>query len=288
MRVVGFTIVRNAVRYDYPVVESIRSALPLVDEFLVAVGQCDDGTRELIESIGSCKLRIIDTVWDDNQRRGGTVLAQQTNIAMDHCEGDWLVYLQADEVLHENDQDSIAKSMKRNLGRPRIQGLSFRYHHFVADYGIRDPLPYRKQVRIIRPGVGVQSWGDACGFRIDGRKLRSATTGAWVYHYGYVKPPENMTAKLDYFSSLYDGRLVTPGQEQMQEVELQPKTCEPFRGTHPAVMHDRIQNKDWITPPIRLVSRWRNPKYWHGMLDKNTRTLRRWAGMRAEDKSKAA
>jgi hypothetical protein len=35
MKVGGFTFVRNVVKYDYPVVESIRSILPVVDEFIV-------------------------------------------------------------------------------------------------------------------------------------------------------------------------------------------------------------------------------------------------------------
>ena len=48
MKVSGFTFVRNAVKYDYPVVESIASILPLCDEVVVAVGQSEDGTRALI------------------------------------------------------------------------------------------------------------------------------------------------------------------------------------------------------------------------------------------------
>ncbi len=277
MKVTGFTIVRNAIRYDYPIVESLRSALPLVDEMLVAVGNSCDGTRELVASIGDPKLRIIDTVWDDTVRSGGTVLAQQTNLAMDRCDGDWLLYLQADEVLHEQDMERIARAMQRNLNRRWVEGLSFRYHHFRADYGIRDPLPYRRQVRIVRGGIGVRSHGDACGFRIGGRRLRTAPTGAWVYHYGYVRPPQQMAAKMDYFLSLYDGRRVDPGSESASaQYAWDLTTCETFRGTHPKVMADRIANKDWETPPVALVPRWRNAHFWKGLYMKNTRALRRW------------
>ncbi|MEM7474469.1 MAG: glycosyltransferase family 2 protein [Planctomycetota bacterium] len=289
MRVAGFTIVRNAVRYDYPIVESIRSALPLVDEMVVAVGQCEDGTRELVESIDDDKIRIIDTVWDDKIRTGGTVLAQQTNLAMKHCEGDWLLYLQADEVLHEADYGKIRKSMEKHQVNNSVEGLSFRYHHFICDYSIRDPLPYRRQIRIVKPGIGVRSHGDACGFRIHDRKLRKANTGAWVFHYGYVRPPESLTAKMDYFLSLYDGREVIPGEEQnelLQQYNL--STAEPFHGSHPEIMSERIAAKDWDTPPVPLLSRWRNPRYWKGMVYKNSRTIRRLLGMKAENHSKAA
>ncbi|MCA9133161.1 MAG: glycosyltransferase family 2 protein [Planctomycetales bacterium] len=277
MQVSGFTIVRNAQRYDYPVLESIRSILPLVDEMIVAVGESCDDTRQLIAGIDDPKLRIVDTVWDERMRQGGQILAQQTNLALAQCRGDWCFYLQADEVIHENDLDRIERQMQRYLHRRSVEGLSFRYHHFRADYGIRDPLPYRRQVRVVRPGIGVQSVGDACGFAIGSRKMRVAPSGAWVYHYGYVKPPKNMSAKMDYFNSLYDGRRVLPGSEAAEEnYAWNLATCEAFRGTHPRVMQARIAAKDWKTPPVELRSRWRNPKFWSGLLHKNTRALRRW------------
>jgi hypothetical protein len=278
MFVSGFTIVRNAVRYEYPVVESIRSLLPMVNQMVVAVGDSDDGTREKISSIASPKICIIDTFWDEELRRGGAILAQQTNLALDACQGDWCFYLQADEVLHEGDYSRIEHAMKSNLNRRSIEGLSFRYHHFRAAYGIRDPLPYRRQVRIVRPGIGVRSYGDACGFQISGRKLRSRSTGAWVYHYGYVKPPSRMAAKMDYFLSLYDGRKVIPGDAPTAgDFEWDLRTCEPFQGSHPHVMQARIANMDWQTPPVRLIPRWRNHRFWSGLAHKNTRTFRRWA-----------
>lgn len=278
MLVSGFTIVRNAVRYDYPIVESIRSLLPLVDEMVVAVGDSDDGTRDRVLSIGSSKIRIIDTVWDENLRRGGMVLAQQTDLALSECTGDWCFYLQADEVLHERDYPRLERAMRTNLKRRNVEGLSFRYHHFRADYRIRDPLPYRRQVRIVRPKIGIHSYGDACGFQIDQRKLRSASTGAWVYHYGYVKPPSRMAAKMDYFLSLYDGRKIKPGEElKAEDYEWDLRTCEPFRASHPQVMASRIAAMDWNAPHVQLIPRWRNPRFWSGLVHKNTRTFRRWA-----------
>ena len=194
------------------------------------------------------------------------------------CRGEWCFYLQADEVLHESDRARIIAAMRRYHHRRDIEGLSFRYHHFRADYSIRDPLPYRRQVRIVRAGTGVRSVGDACGFAINGRRLKVASTGGWVYHYGYVKPPARMSAKMDYFLSLYDGRSVLPGSESGRDAfEWDLSTCEPFMGTHPAVMRERIAAKNWTTPDVPLVSRWVNPRYWRGFLYKNTRTLRRWS-----------
>ena len=277
MHVSGFTIVRNAILFDYPVTESIRSLLPLVDEMIVAVGKSSDATRELIESIGSSKIRIIDTVWDEQARLGGTVLAQQTNISLQECMGDWCFYLQADEVLHEKDYPRIRNAMQVNLDRKAIEGIHFRYHHFRASYGIRDPLPYRYQTRILRKSARPNSYGDACGFLVNDRHPRTATSGSWIYHYGYVKPPVQMLAKMRYFAGLYGGQYFDPSEANKGDsYEWDLRTCERFVGTHPEVMRSRIQAADWQIPASTLTPRWRNPRFWSGLMNKNTRTFRRW------------
>lgn len=278
MQVSGFSVVRNAIRYDYPFIESLQSLLPLVDELVLAIGDCDDGTVEALSALKSPKLKVIHTVWDPAVRSGGLIISQQTNVALDACQGDWCFYLQADEVLHENDLDRLDSAMRRNIDRPSIDGLSFRYHHFRADYYYRDPLPYRRQTRILRRTCGGRSYGDGCGFRIDDRRLRTASTGAWIYHYGHVKPPRNMSAKMDYFCSLYDGRKVEPGSEVSHDsFGWDVRSCERFTGTHPGVMSRRIAAQDWTAPPCKLVPRWLNQHYYAGLAYKNSRTLRRWA-----------
>ena len=278
MQVSGFSVVRNAIRYDYPFLESLRSLLPLVDELVVAVGDCDDGTVEALADLDSPKLKLIHTTWDPAVRSGGLIISQQTNIALDACQGDWCFYLQADEVLHENDLDRLDRAMRKNIDRKSIDGLSFRYHHFRASYDYRDPLPYRRQTRIIRRTSGARSYGDACGFRIDDKRLRTVRTGAWIYHYGHVKPPRNMSAKMDYFGSLYDGRNIEPGRETSYDTYgWDVRSCERFNGTHPGLMAQRIAAQDWSAPPCKLIPRWRNQHFYSGLAFKNSRTLRRWA-----------
>ena len=90
MKISGFTFVRNATRYYYPVKESILSVLPLVDEFIVALGEGHPGdrTREEIESIGSDKIRILDRVWDKDLMVDGKIYAHETNFALSQCTGD--------------------------------------------------------------------------------------------------------------------------------------------------------------------------------------------------------
>ena len=103
MKVAGFTFIRNAVKYDYPIIESIQSLLPLCDQVVVALGQSDDATEQLIRSINNPKINILHSMWDDDLRQGGKVLAVETNKAFDHLSGqyDWCIYLQGDELIHE-------------------------------------------------------------------------------------------------------------------------------------------------------------------------------------------
>ena len=157
MNVSGFTFCRNAVKYDYPVVESIRSALPLCDEFIVNVGRCDDGTLELIQSIRDPRIKIIESVWDESLRKDGLIYSQQTNIALGHCKGDWAFYIQADEVVHEDDLPALRRSMAQHAGNPLVKGLLFRYLHFIADYWSTNPWFYHKAVRVIRNNGEIES-----------------------------------------------------------------------------------------------------------------------------------
>ena len=102
MKVVGFSFIRNAIKFDYPIVEAIKSILPICDEFIIAVGKSEDNTKELILSINSEKIKIIDTIWDENLRQGGRVLADETDKAFNQISGaDWAFYIQGDEVIHE-------------------------------------------------------------------------------------------------------------------------------------------------------------------------------------------
>ena len=169
MKVCGFTIVRNAVRLDYPIVEAIMSILPLCDEVIVAVGTSDDGTLELVKGIYSEKIKIIETVWDDRQREGGRTLALETDkaFAAIPTDADWCFYIQADEILHEQYYPVIREAMQRYKDVKGVDGLLFHYKHF---YGSYDYLGsswnwYRREIRIIRNDRNIFSYRDAQGFR---------------------------------------------------------------------------------------------------------------------------
>ena len=253
MRVSGFSFCRNAVKYDYPVVESIRSILPIVDEFIVNVGRCDDGTLQLIQSIRDPKIKIVESVWDDSLRKDGLIYSQQTNIALAQCTGDWAFYIQADEVVHEDDLPVVQEAMRRHLGNPEVKGLLFRYLHFIADYWSTNPWFYHKAVRIIRNNGEVESCGDAVGFHLkatqqylqSGPKEWIAPSGGRIFHYGWVKDPKTMLAKVKEQIAVYHGATPPPTQatlyQQKSFLYEDYAVLKEFTDRHPAVMEARIR-----------------------------------------------
>lgn len=251
MKVSGISFIRNAIKYDYPIIEAITSILPVCDEFVVAIGNSEDETEELIKSIHSDKIRIIHTVWDDSLREGGKVLAEETNKAFDAVapDSDWVFYIQGDEVVHEDYLDEIKKSMEQCLDRKEIQGLVFHYRHFYGSYDyIGDSRAwYRREVRIIRNNKNIRSYRDAQGFRINEKPITAKLIPAWVNHYGWVKPPEVQQAKQQTFNKLWHSdhwvKDNVADVEQFDYTEID--SLKRFTGSHPAVMIPRIEKMNW-------------------------------------------
>lgn len=252
MKVSGFTIIRNAEKFDYPVKESILSVLPLVDEFVVSIGQSDDNTEQIIRSIASDKLKIVHSIWDDNLREGGKLLSIETNKAKVQIspDADWCFYIQSDEVVHENDFDKIYSSMQKNLKNDKVEGLLFRYHHFFGnyDYVAVSRKWYRHEIRIIRNRSDIVSYKDAQGFRkTNNQKLKVIDTGAYIYHYGWVRHPFAQLEKQKHFHKLWhDDDWLQKNLDEKKILNYEVNDLlEKFEGTHPSVMKERIKLYNW-------------------------------------------
>ncbi|MDQ3111461.1 MAG: glycosyltransferase family 2 protein [Bacteroidota bacterium] len=252
MFVSGFTIARNVVKFDYPIVEAIRSILPLCDEVIVAVGKSEDATLELIKSINDPKIKIIETVWDDSLREGGKVLADETNKAYDAIseKADWCFYIQGDEVIHEKYLPAIKEGMLKWEKDKSVEGLLFNYTHFYGSFDfVGDSRKwYRKEIRIVRKNSEIRSYKDAQGFRKkDNSKLFVKSIDAYVYHYGWVKPPEAMQAKQESFHKMWhDDQWMKENIPVTDKFDYsQIDSLAKFTGTHPQVMQERIQKQNW-------------------------------------------
>lgn len=252
MKVSGFTFVRNAVQFDYPVVEAITSILPLCDEFIVAVGNSSDTTRELIASINSSKIKIIDTTWDDSLREGGQTFAMETNKAFEQVAGDsdWAFYIQGDEVVHEKYHEAIVDAMEQHKKDPKVDGLLFNYLHFYGSYDyVGDAYRwYRREVRIIKNDKSISSYKDAQGFRKRPNiKLNAKLIDAYVYHYGWVRDPRAMQGKRRSFNHFYfDDEWIEKNVGAAEKFDYSEiDALRPFTGTHPEVMKARIEAMNW-------------------------------------------
>ena len=251
MYVSGFTFIRNAIKYDYPIVEAIRSILPLCDEVVVAVGKSEDETLGLIESIDREKIRIIKTQWNETLRSGGQVLAEETNKALDAVskKADWCFYIQGDEVLHEQYLDEVRNQMLSYKDDKRVEGLLFKYRHFYGsyDYVGDSRLWYRNEVRIIRNNRQIRSYKDAQGFRRQGNKLKVIALDAYIHHYGWVRHPKYQQAKQRSFNKLWHSdEEVKRRVEAVDEFDYSKiDSLKKYTGTHPQVMQKRIAALNW-------------------------------------------
>lgn len=253
MKVCGFTFIRNAQKFDFPVKEAILSVLPLCDHFVVAVGDSEDNTKQLIQNIDPQKVTVIDTIWDTNLTRGGAVYAAETNKAFDAIpeDFDWCFYIQGDEVLHEKYLDPVKKAMQENLSRKEVGGLLFGFWHFYGTYDFVGDCRhwYRNEIRIIRNDKAIRSYRDAQGFRKNGKKLNVVPVAAEIYHYGWVRHPEFMQQKIEAVKSFYDGISEEKAKQLAHEKEFnygaEYDALARFEGSHPAVMQERIARLHW-------------------------------------------
>ena len=264
MKVSGFTFLRNGQMLGYPFVASIRSLLPLVDEFVIALGPCEDDTEKMLHAIGDPKIRIIPTTWNEKMRGdysvGGFVYGQQKSIALFNCTGDWAFYLEADEVLHENDRPKIRAAMEKYLADERVEALAFDYLHFYGNKNTVACSPgwYRSEVRILRNTIPAWS-SEALFFNVlDGHKKsrypRAAQTGATIFHYGWVRSEAQMNLKSARVHKYWDNHPAPV----MDYAQIDAAVLQPFAGAHPQVVADWLPEAVGIfqaDPNHRLTAR---------------------------------
>lgn len=262
MKVSGFSYMRNSFKYGYPVIESIQSILPICDEFIAVVGKSDDQTRAAIEGIKSDKIKIIDTVWDDELISGGQIFAQQANIGLKASTGDWLFHVQSDEVFHENDLPEIYNAMVNNLEDNRVEGFVFNFLHFIGDYKHIGTTRkwHRREVRIIRNLPEIYSYKDSQGFRIyptpsdyetkqNSRKLNVKLLNAKIFHYSYCRNPVLLVGKVKSFSSYYQSKEKNEAQFEGYHsfnFETVADILIPFIESHPKTMKETVAQQDWV------------------------------------------
>ena len=285
MKVSGFTFLRNGQKHGYPFVESIRSVLPIVDEFVLALGPCEDSTEQMVRAIDDPKIRIIPTIWNERIQSDysvkGFVYGQQKSIALFNCTGDWAFYLEADELVHEDDLRKIRSSMERYLDDARVEALAFDYIHFYGNPNTYawSPRWYRSEVRILRNTI--PAWGPKGLFFVvldtakKGRYPRAAHTNSTIYHYGWVKSEAQINARGQSVSKYWSKQPSDP----TIYADVDPQTLRLFTGTHPKAIQNWLAPSDGLlkaNPDHRLTSREKK----HRLMMK----IEQWFGVRFNKK----
>ncbi|NTW83848.1 MAG: glycosyltransferase [Chlorobiaceae bacterium] len=260
MKISGFTFIRNGTNFGFPFSESIRSILPIVDEFIVNVGKSDDDTLEKVKSIRDSKIKIIESRWNENMKVGGYVYGQQKMLAQFNCSGDWAFYLEGDEIVHENDLSKIVDACSKNLYDKRVEALIFDYLHFYgnANSYLDSPGWYRQAARIIK--TSVRSYApDGLFWHILNGKSRKARyplashTGAKIYHYGWIRSEEEMNRKSENIQKYW-----SQNHRRIDYREIDPRIIREFTGAHPAVIQKWLPKEQGIflaNPSHRLTRR---------------------------------
>jgi len=253
MQICGFTFIRNALKYGYPVEEAIKSILPLCNKFYVAVGNSDDSTRDLINQIDPDKIVIIDTIWDDSLKEGGRVLAVETDKAFKAIpdDFDWAFYIQGDEVMHEKYIPTVKEAMIKWKDNSKVDGLLFKYLHFYGSYDYIGSSEqwYSHEIRVIKNNKQIYSYRDAQGFRkADNQKLNVKPIDAYIFHYGWVKEPKVQSEKRLNFEKLYHrDDFAEKAKQKSNDFDYSNiDALELFKGSHPQVMQDLINRKNWV------------------------------------------
>ncbi len=266
MKISGFTFIRNGNVLGYPFVPSIRSLLPLCDEVIVNVPRSTDGTRETVQAIGDPKIRIIESDWDEKEKVGDPIMRRHTDLALEQCTGDWCVYIQGDEVLHDKNIPAMRTAMARELGNETVQGLLVDYTHFYGSFWteVYSLGWYYKEVRVVRRSPTIRAWGGAQGFRTrDGRKLQVKNSGGRYFHYGYALEPSRARIKVGNLADVYGDK------KSMQDAVRRParfydddQKVRPFTGTHPATMQELVEQSDWTYSSRNPRIRFRREYFW--------------------------
>lgn len=266
MKISGFTLANDKVaQLYYPYLESIQSILPIVDEFVIALDDKLGDVRAGILSLNSDKIKIVDTTWDTEKYTDGTILAQQTDIAKQHCTGDWLFYIQSDEVMHEKYLPIIKARCEELLTDKKVDALLFKYRHFYGDYNhyLQSHGIYPKEIRIIRNLPDIHSWGDAQSFRIipgfdyqnyrqkeNTFKLNVALVDAYMFHYGWTRPPKYMQNKRKNLHTVFKGK------EKVEQMFAQAAdnfdygalgNLSKYTESHPQVLAKKLEEFSWAS-----------------------------------------
>lgn len=195
----GITIVRNAFRYDYHIIETVQSLLQFCE--YVFIGECgsDDETIDQLHAhFGkNSNVILVDCTKEWNETAGKYRLSACTNKVADTArfhKFDYQFYLQADEILHESSYAAIREAVEQGdngymCSRINLWGSPYRILTVPVS---RQPCSI-EVVRLTR--AGMQAYDDAENITCDAVNMQFIPR-INIYHMGFVRRRAIMKAKV--------------------------------------------------------------------------------------------
>jgi hypothetical protein len=275
IKLYGFGVLKNGVKFDFPFRESLLSMEPITSMVYFALGDSEDITN--LEFKKFSFVKTINTTWDKTLK-DGKVISSETNKALQFLKNDlsaselkkaWGLYLQADEVIHEDDF-ALIKNDLEYCEQNGYDAISFRYLHFwhTHHHIAVSKNWYPHEIRIIKLDSPIESWGDGQSFR---NQKKIYYSEARIYHYGHVREQSAYEQKMRFQSSFHHAdHLVEEKLKKDAENSKKHKTNYYF-GTHPIVMKDRIirMNDIWELPAAPVAAIVGNPEKYSSELIKH-------------------
>lgn len=248
---------------DYPLDAALSSALSVCDEAVIVVGPSQDDTARWVSELadthrGRVTVAGMEFVYDRGwQERWWNYASAQTD-------ADWLMFHDADELVHEQD----APAIRRAMADPDNVLIRFDFIHFYGTARYQKAIyPPWRNARIGRRSHGYRmvNWCTdetptypACQMVMGdgGIEAHSQYQGPGIvdapgpiYHYGACRDARAMTiSTLKHVAwykdgdGLEDGRVPDAGPTDYKMAEkIRGGVIEPFVGTHPAAIDDWLQ-----------------------------------------------
>lgn len=249
--IAAYTYSHNTLRYRYPILEAVQSALLLADRVFWCDCDSTDGTWELAQAAAKAdpRIEVMRHPWGDHY----TVLPHVANELLEAIgtRYDWALQVQADEVLCEWTIEPFRRDLAI-LTRDKWQLARPFYRNFCPDYQTTFPFIYDRKPVLSRTTSGLR-WdtrGDAC----------SLVGAAWYdlslefHHYGKVQVGREREALLKEleFQAMYkdlgfpDAKFLDQRESGVVDYRkaFAGASFAEYAGPHPAVMLRRIMGAE--------------------------------------------
>lgn len=207
-------VIKNGVKQGYCFWESLLSCLPFADHIFISDGFSDDGTYDYLIKFKNkyedlVPITLTQDKWEDTSFHGEEI-ANVSNKIISGVTGDWIYYLQADEVIHEDSVEHI----KHIATLDRFNSVSFPFYHFIRGWEPSEE-GYTESIRMIRNGRNSYLMGDAWNFEGEINPICPAGHSPQpIFHFAWVFPKQNDVKQIEH-GKLYKNH--TEYQEKMQD-----------------------------------------------------------------------